>query len=364
MFGVSKVRCAIAVTAVAVVASACGGIASSGSEGSVELRAANLLPPNGASSDMMDWFMDELEARTDGEVETEVVHGGGLVSGVDTLPGMQQGRAEAGNVVPAYFPADLPLGNIVAVPVLEGDQSTRLRALHDVAEQNEAFAEELERNDLVLIGFLPIPSATVAFNKPIGSLGDLQGSEIRIPSQPLSAPWEELGVSSVFMASEEVYEAVERGIVDGVTYPMDTQVAAGITEVAKYLAPDVGHSGGSLFAISRSAYDRLSDDAKDVVEELKGEWYEKADELLTQYESQACEEFLDDGGQIHVWNDADQARIDAAVEGTAVQAWREDAGQGIDDGVLDELWGIYTAGLQSHAGETDYTDGLIACSER
>src|SRR5690606_41039926 len=82
------------------------------------------------SSDLMiQWFMDELEKRTGGEVETEVVFGGALVAGNDTLQGLQQGRAEAANLVPAYFPADLPLNNINMVPLKIGRSSCRERAV-------------------------------------------------------------------------------------------------------------------------------------------------------------------------------------------------------------------------------------------
>lgn len=349
----------------ALVTTACGGVASGGGGGggSVEFRATNLLPPNGSQSDSIQWFMDELEKRTDGEVKTDVVYGGALLSGTDTLPGMNQGRAEAGNVVPAYFPAELPLNNVNMVPIADADQSARLRALQDLNDNVDAFAEEFEKNGLVLIGFLPNASSTVAFNKEIKSLADLDGAKVRIPSQPQSVVFEELGAEPVFMASEEVYEAVERGIVDGVTYPLDTQVANGITEVANYVAPDVGQNGGSIFAVSKTAYDKLSDDAKDVVEELKGEWYEKTDELLTKYEREACDEFLKDGGTIVQWSEADTKTIAAATDKLADEVWAEEAGKSVDAEAVDEVWSTYTDSLEEHTGETEYTDVMKTCGQ-
>jgi TRAP-type C4-dicarboxylate transport system substrate-binding protein len=362
-----KSKIFVGLAAISLAVSACGGVAggSSGGDGggSVEVRASNLLPPNGAQSDAIQWFMDELESRTDGEVKTDVVYGGALLAGTDTLPGMKQGRAEAGNVVPAYFPAELPLNNVNMVPIAGADQSARLRALQDLNDQVDAFAEELEAQDLVLIGFLPNASSTVAFNKKVTSLAELKGAKVRTPSQPQSVVYEELGAEPVFMPSEEVYEAIERGIVDGVTYPMDTQVANGITDVAKYLAPDVGQNGGSIFALSKSAYDKLSDDAKDVVEELKGEWYAKTDELLATYESQACEEFTGAGGTVVKWSDADTAKIADAVDNLADEVWATEASKSADEAVVDEVWSTYTSSLEEHTGETDYTDAMTTCGQ-
>lgn len=363
MLVAKKTRFAFGLAALALAASACGGVAGGDDGDGVQLRATNLLPPGGSQSDSIQWFMDELEKRTDGEVKTEVVYGGGLLSGTDTLPGMKQGRADAGNVVPAYFPAELPLNNINMVPITGADQSARLRALQDLNDNVDAFAEELEKNDLVLIGFLPNASSAVAFNKDVNSLADVDGAKLRIPAQPQSKVWEELGAEPVFMASEEVYEAVERGIVDGVTYPMDTQVANGITDVAKVMAPDVGQNGGSIFALSKTAYDKLSDDSKEVVEELKDEWYAKTDELLTKYEKDACDKFTKSGGKVVLWNEADSKKIAEAAEEIGPSVWKDEAGKSVDGDTVDEVWDQFSTSLEEHTGETGYSDGLQACGK-
>ncbi|ASR37682.1 hypothetical protein BAY61_24770 [Prauserella marina] len=346
--------------AVVMATSACAGIASNAG-GPVQLRAAQVLPPGGSQSDLIQWFMDELEKRTDGKVRTEVTFGGGLLSGTDTLPGLKQGRAEAGNVIPAYFPAELPLNNINMVPIAHADQAARLRALQDLADNVEAFRDELARQDLELIGFLPNNASAVAFNSPVKSLSDVAGLKIRIPARPSSVVWQELGAEPTFQASEEVYESVERGIVDGVTYPMDTQVANGITDVAKYMAPDVGENGGAIFAISKLAYDRLSGDVKDTIEELKGEWYAKSDQLMTKYDRQACEKFLDSGGTIVRWSEADEARIADATQRLAPGVWKDEAATSVDPGDVEKVWRAYTDSLREHTGASSYTEGLTTC---
>lgn len=364
MFKLKKIQVTAGLLCVALAAAGCGGVASSsGGGGTVKLRAANLLPPEDAQSEMIQWFMDELEKRSDGDVETEVVHAGGLVAGNDTLPALQQSRAEAGNVVPAYFPAELPLNNVNMVPVADADQSARLRAFQDLSDDLDVWSEELESNGMVLVGYLPNTSSTATFNKPVKSVDDLDGLKLRVPAQTLAATWEQFGVEPVFMASEEVYEAVERGIVNGTSYPMGTQVSTGIAEVTEVMVHDVGQNGGSIFAVSKTAYDRLSDDAKDVFAELQGEWYDKADEMLKKYETQACDQFLEGGGKVQLWSDADKAKISDAAE-AAIDVWKKEAAKGAGDAAVDEVWDAYSAAVAEHTGETGYTDGLTACAER
>lgn len=341
----------------------CSGAEAGGSTATVSLKATNLLPPADAQSEMIQWFMDELEERTDGEVKTEVLHGGALLSGADTLPGIRQGRADAGNVVHAYFPADLPLHNVNTVPV-DGDQSARLLAFKETAETVQAWQDELAANDLVLIGFLPNTSSSAAFNAPVESLDDMDGLSMRVPSQNEAVIWEEFGVEPTFMPADEVYESVERGIVDGTFYPMGTQVSTGITDVAKIMTPGVGQSGAGTFAFSQKSFDKLSDDAKDVVAELQSEWYEKADEMLLKYETEACEEFLANGGKIVMWDDAEQRRLADAMPFGA-EVWRTAAiDAGASEDAVDEVWETFSGAVAANTGTTGYVDGLAACAAK
>lgn len=357
----ARTKLAAGLAVFALSAAACGS--SDGGGGTVKLNAANLLPPADAQSEMIQWFMDELELRTDGEVETEVVHGGALLAGNDTLQGIQQGRADSGNVVHAYFPADLPLHNINTVPV-NGDQSARLRAFQETADKVQAWQDELEANDLVLIGFLPNTSSSAAYGSPVESVDQLDGLSMRVPSQNEAVVWEEFGVEPTFMPADEVYEAVERNIVDGTFYPMGTQVSTGVTDVAKVMTPGVGQSGSGTFAFSQRSYDRLSDRAKEVVAELQEEWYVKADEMLAKYESEACDEFLVSGGQVNMWSDEDMESLaDAMPFGADV--WRQAAEEaGADPAAIDEVWETFSTAVEQNNGQTGYTDGLAACADR
>jgi TRAP-type C4-dicarboxylate transport system substrate-binding protein len=334
-----------------------------GAAAQVTVRTTNLLPPSDAQSIMIQWFMDELEKRTDGEVKGEVVHGGALLAGDDTLPGLQQGRADAGNVVQAYFPADLPLQNINTIPV-DGDQSARLRSFQATADTSSAWQEELERNGLVLVGYLPNTSSTAVYDADVENLDDVAGLSLRLPSQNESVVWEEFGVEPVFMPTGEVYEAVERGIVNGTSFPMGTQISVGITDVAKTMTPGVGQVGSGPFVFSQRIYDKLSDNAKEVFAELQGEWYDKADEVLAEAEAQACTDFLESGGHVVLWDDADKKRLKEAMP-LGVETWKAAAVQaGASEDAADEVWDTFSSSVEELKGTTGYTDGLVACFDQ
>jgi TRAP-type C4-dicarboxylate transport system substrate-binding protein len=352
-------------SAMALTLSACAGAASGGGDDeAVKLRIAHVLPPGGSQSDLIDWFAEEMGSRTDGAVEVEITYSGGLLSATDMVNGLKAGRAEGGEVVPAYYPAELPLNNVNMVPLAGANQGERLLAFQDMAENNEKWAAELEAQELKLVGYLPNNASAVAFDAEVTSLADVKGLKVRAPAQPQADVWKALGAEPVFMATEEVYESLERGIVNGVTYPFDTQIANGITDVAKTMTADVGESGGAIFALSQRAYDDLSQEGKDAFEEIQGEWYEKADELLSKYDEESCDTFLnEDKGTVVQWNDEDQQKINDAVEKLAKKPWQDEVAKTLDAATADEVWNEFMGAIEANAGESNYTNGLATCGQ-
>lgn len=106
-------------------------------------------------------------------------------------------------------------------------------------------------------------------NKPIQTVDDLKGMKIRmgnfIPGKTIQA----FGGQPVSMASDDIYEAIQRGVVDGCE--MNTPLAdynAKLHEVAKYWLTPGWHQTQSLdgILINKKKWDELSDDLKAIVE--------------------------------------------------------------------------------------------------
>lgn len=329
----------------------------------IEIRVAQLLPPEDLQAKMTAWYFDELESRTDGAVSTEVFYAGSLVAGADTLPALQEGRAEAGEVVPPYFPAELPLSTSNQVPIPDGNQVARPLAYQWLYDNNDAFRQEYEDAGIRALAFFPNGASTLLTTEPVESADDLSGRRIRIPADPIAAAHEALGVEPVFLPSEEVYESLQRGIIGGVTYPFTTQVATNTIEVGKYMMSDVGQSGGATLAMSSEVYDSLPESVKTVMEELNDEFYERYQGLLTEDEQAACDTFLEAGGEIITLPDAERAKLTTAVEENSYGAWEAAAVEsGVDQATAQEVWDQYIEKLDEFSADVSYENGLEQCA--
>lgn len=121
-------------------------------------------------------------------------------------------------------------------------------------------------------------------NKEVKTLDDLKGLRIRTPTPAITAMLEEIGATPVGMPPTEIYESVERGVVDGNIMPWGPVGAFKLWEVLKYHI-DAGINPVSMYTLMNQAkYDSLPadlqkiiDDASDDVFSNWGRWWNETD---------------------------------------------------------------------------------------
>ncbi|GAA0292316.1 TRAP transporter substrate-binding protein DctP [Rhodovulum strictum] len=103
-------------------------------------------------------------------------------------------------------------------------------------------------------------------NSPIRSLEDLQGKRLRLSGLEQGKILERLGGSQVSMAGGEIYQALERGVIDGAEFSTpNVDWSGGFQQVTKYWATPGWHQSASLFGvmINKSAWDALSPETQE-----------------------------------------------------------------------------------------------------
>ena len=107
--------------------------------------------------------------------------------------------------------------------------------------------------------------------KPIRTLEDLKGMRIRTPSAAQSAQLEALGAIPIDMPANQIYNNLDRGVIDASMIPMSAALDFKLIEVAKYFtinAP-LGRSP-FLVAMNRARYEKLPADLKKVIDDTTG----------------------------------------------------------------------------------------------
>lgn len=331
----------------------------------VHLRLSTIVGPTSSISVIMEWFNDELEARTDGKVTSDLAFGGSLLPGPDFLSGVVEGRAEGGLLVPAYHPTELPLTNLIMLPAQGHNQGARPRAFQHMLDNNEAIQAEIEGSGMYVIGMTPNSTQASVVTERVETVEDYDGLRMRVPGIP-GIGFEAIGVEPAFISAEEVYESLQRGIVDGVTFPWEVHWAAGTYEVGNYIVQDgIGESGMAMHAISLDVWESLDPRVQQIIGEIQEEWYDKLDEFLLEVDQQACDAFIENGNEIIIFSEEEQQKMFDATHELMFNKWRDDAvATGLDEDLVLSVWDEYEGKVLEFNDVTEYVDATVACLER
>ncbi len=122
----------------AFAAIVCAGLLMVGQASAELLRYSDYGPNRGTRAEALEWFADEINARSGGELEIEFHWGGSLLGMRATLEGLSSGVADAGTVIGFAHPQELQAYNIGDLPVQNSDVWVGLRALYDLATPGAA----------------------------------------------------------------------------------------------------------------------------------------------------------------------------------------------------------------------------------
>src|SRR5690625_2217995 len=95
-------------------------------------------PNQGVRAKALEWFADQVQERSDGDLKIQFYWGGSLLSGKDTLKGVGDGVADMGTVIGFFTPRELETYNIIGDYPGNGDVWVGLRAMYDFANENKS----------------------------------------------------------------------------------------------------------------------------------------------------------------------------------------------------------------------------------
>jgi len=108
--------------------------------------------------------------------------------------------------------------------------------------------------------------------KQVKTLEDLKGMKIGISGQTGVKVGRALGLSPVTIPTPDLYEAADKGVIDGFVRPAELLISRKLGEVTKYVTDvDLGHD---LFFVimNQKKWDSLPPDVQKVFTELSGDW--------------------------------------------------------------------------------------------
>lgn len=313
-------------------------------------------------------LMSAITKATDGAITFQPFWASSLVPGDQLLDAVQDGRVDSAMVPSPYEPDTLPFLSIVSIPFLTNSAEAQVRAVTDLYAQGGVFKEQFDKQGLQVLGFNSATTPSVlGVKEPVNSLSDLAGQRIRssgLQGEALA----ELGVQPVSLAFGEIYESVERGVVDGFFgVPFELAVSSGLTEVTPYLV-DTGFGNFAInvaMVMKKDTFDGLTPETQEALLAIGSDLIDPWLLDLAAAEKAACKKFLDDGGTVTVISTLESTTWKQSAQAKVIERWRDDveaAGWSRKDG--EAFYKDYVDAIaQYDTDDATYTDGFRACGD-
>lgn len=209
-------------------------------------------------------FKPQVEKLTNGRVEVQIFDNAQLGGERDEMEQLQLGTLQMAYISPVLGAIE-PKINTFDLPYLFKDEDHIDQVLDGPI--GEKVLADLPSKGLRALGYFENGFRVVTNSKrPINKLSDLKGLKIRTPEAPISvAILKALGANVTTMAWNEVYSALQQGVVDGQENSYNTIATSSLFEVQKYVA-ETNHMWGN-FAIlaSEKWWQGLPKDIQDAI---------------------------------------------------------------------------------------------------
>jgi TRAP-type C4-dicarboxylate transport system substrate-binding protein len=287
-----------------------------------EWKFNNSYAPSRTESAFIREFVENVNKNAAGKLKINLLEGGAMgLKDVDALRWMQDGTPEMGFIWPPFLGRDAPdLASVYVYGSVTGAEE-HLKALPAV---KEILAEGMRKHKIEPIGFmgLSILNGTIFCRQPVTSLADLKKYKLRVGTREQIETFKALGVAAQTVAQQELYSAMQTGVIDCALYPARIVHTISLQEVAKH-AIDTGFPfppAPYVMMAHQAKWAALPADVKDSVRSAIAELEKKSFDFSgdVKGEAEAREKLRAQGVTFHPdMSDADKKTIRAA----ALKTW-------------------------------------------
>jgi TRAP-type transport system periplasmic protein len=253
----------------------------------------------------------EIDKRTNGQVKVTLFPGATLTPPDQCYDGVVKGISDIGMSVLSYSKGRFPLTEVIDLPLgyQNAVQVTRLcNAYYDKFKPKELDDVKI----MYLHGHGP---GILHSKKPISTLEELKGNKIRC-SGTSARVVTALGATPVAMPQNETYDALQKGIADGVVSPIETLKGWKIGEVITSTTKNLSSSYSLCFfvAMNKKKWDALPKDVQETIEKVNLEFINRTGQRWDDLDKEGTEYTLARGNKIIELSKEENARWAEAVK--------------------------------------------------
>lgn len=270
----------------------------------ITLNFSNFFPPENKISTALDQWCKEVEKRTNGSVKITLFSGGTLTPPAQTYASVVKGVADIGFSFPSYTKGRFPLTEVIDLPL--GYKSGYVGA--KLANDYYRKFKPKEFDEVKVLFLTTSPPHMVFANKPVNNLEEMKGLKIRCTGT--SAPVvQALGGAPVAMPMSDAYDALSKGVVQGIIGPYEPMKGWKLAEVVTYCTEyGEAYVNANYVIMNKGKWDSIPPDAQKIIEKINEEWIEKMGKLWDELDREGKDVLLRKGGKAIVLSKEENAR--------------------------------------------------------
>lgn len=262
----------------------------------VEIKIATVGNDEHQSTIMAKYFKEELEKLYGGELKIDIYPNGALGGEREAAEGVKLGTIQMTVVTSdGTLPAWVPDIQVLSIPYLFQNKEQAYKVLDGVI--TDQLGPKFEEQGFKHLGFGELGFRHFTNNvREVKSAADMKGLSIRVQEAPIwFALMKSLQASAVPVAFNELYTALQQGMVDGEENPIASIATSRFNEVQKYLTLD-GHTYAAVSMImNKSFYDGLPEDLRAAIDQAAKNAVPRQREAVSAKEAEYLQQLKDSG---------------------------------------------------------------------
>lgn len=236
----------------------------------IKLKVSQFLGPTSFFAvDLMEPWSRELERRTNGKVQVELINSTSPLGNIRN----QAGRVKDGSV-------DIALGlrgaegdrfllsSIIELPFLVTDADRGSKALWALYKSG-VLADEY-RDFKVLALFVQNPGLVHTKNTRVVTLSDLKNLRLRVPNATISSALESVGAVPMILQPDETIAALRENKLDGIVTNWGTPIPGFLDQMKHHTAVPF-YAAAFFIVMNKQRYESLPTDVRAAIDSISGD---------------------------------------------------------------------------------------------
>jgi len=268
------------------------------------------------NTNILEPWAKEVAEKTEGRVEIVVHPGNALAAPGDTYDAVVSGVAGMGCVLPAYTPGRFPMSQILEYPFM----FTSARQANLTARDMLPILREHEYTDTELLWFGGTDLGHILLKPNARTLADLKGKKLRSPGPIYNDVIKALGAVEVSLPVSDLYDAMDRGIVDGTVMAPSALISFRLMEVTNNIILMNMYTTPLILFANKDLWNKVSPADKKIILDIVDTFPERIGKQYDAEVEHAMALAKEKGKEIYSFSDADMSQFHKIVD-PLIKGW-------------------------------------------